>query len=194
MINITIGDAERRIAKMREGLQEFSTLMDRMAEAASNALRGGAELVTPPGLLEAKSRNQKLLADIEFAEVGLLSLKAQLEQKRRDLAVLTARAIETLEPIIVDEGECLADEVARLEFLAAIARAKLVSFSQSGQGGHVQRLGPRAHEILRDKPENAVPPMTNTHLWRRTRSFKKNFVDFRGELEVNADAKLHFSE
>ncbi len=94
MINITIGDAERRIAKMREGLQEFSTLMDRMAEAASNALRGGAELVTPPGLLEAKSRNQKLLADIEFAEVGLLSLKAQLEQKRRDLAVLTARAIE----------------------------------------------------------------------------------------------------
>jgi hypothetical protein len=191
-IGITIADAERRIDKLKEGLQEFSTLMDRVSEAASNALRDGAELETPPGLLEAKARNQKLLADIEFATAGLDSLKAQLEQKRRDLDVLTARAKETAEPLIVAEGEDMAGEVARLESLAAVARAKLFAFSHSGQGGQVQRLGPNAYTVLRDKPPNCTPPMTNTDLWRRTQSFKKSVIDFRNALEQDAGVQLYF--
>jgi predicted methyltransferase MtxX (methanogen marker protein 4) len=98
-------------------------------------------------MVEAKQLHQKLLADIEFANSGLVQLRANLEQKKCDLDVLTARTIDTLEPIIIDEGEQLADEVLRLESLASVARARLNAFAKSGQGGHVQRLG--RHERLR---------------------------------------------
>ncbi|HEY8005849.1 MAG TPA: hypothetical protein VIE66_03365 [Methylocella sp.] len=193
-LKAAVANAERRMAELREGLAEFKSIMSRVAEAASIALRDNAELTTPPELAATKQRHEKALAEIEFAEGGLERLRADLALRTKDLAAAHGPVIEAVNPIAMDVGENLATEVARLESLAAIARAKLTAFSQSGQGGHVQRLGPRAAQILRDKPENAVAPMTNTHLWRRNQSFKKNFVDFRGELEVNADAKLHFSE
>ncbi|HEY8007008.1 MAG TPA: hypothetical protein VIE66_09490 [Methylocella sp.] len=193
-LNGIIADAERRIDKLREDAQQFSTLMAQMAEAASNALRDNAELTTPPQLAGTKRRHQKAVEDIEFATAGLDSLKAKREQVTRDVAVLTARAKESAEPLVVDEGECLATEVARLESLAAVARAKLVAFSQSGQGGIVQKLGPRAYTVLRNPPSNSIIPQTNTDLWRRSQSFKKSVVDFRNALEADAGAQLSFSD
>ena len=191
-LNAIIADAERRIDKLKEDAQQFSTLMAQMAEAASNALRDNAELTTPPELAGAKQRHQKALEDIEFATVGLDLLKAKREQATRDLAVLAARAKEAAEPLVVDEGECLATEVARLENLAAVARAKLVAFSQSGQHGCVQKLGPCAYTVLRNAPPNSIVPQTNTDLWRRSQTFKKSVIDFRKALEQDANVQLSF--
>jgi hypothetical protein len=194
LINITIADAVSRIEKLKEGLKEFAPLLSEISVAASDALKNNMPLVTPPHLLAAKARHEKLVDEISFAESGLVQLRANLEQKNRDLVILNNRVAEALAPILLDEGERLATEVARLESLAAIARAKLTAFSQSGQGGHVQKLGPHAAQILRDKPPNCEAPMTNTHLWRRTQSFKKSFVEYRQNLEVDAGTRIHFSE
>ena len=193
-LNSIIADAERRIDKLREDAQQFSTLMAQMAEAASKALRDNAELTTPPELAGAKQRHQKALADIEFATAGLDSSKAKREQITRDVAVLTARAKEAAEPLIVAGGEELATEVSRLENLAAVARQKLLAFSQSGQGGQVQRLGVNAYTVLRNPPPNSLVPQTNSDLWRRSQTFKKSVIDFRSQLEVDAGAQLSFDE
>lgn len=190
-ISLTIQGAETRIATMKERLNEFTASMANAADLASEALKNGDELVTPPGLVEAKCQHSRLVGDIEFATSGLVQLRATLEQKKRDLEVLTARAIEVLEPIVVTEGEELATEVARLESLASIARSKLVAFSQSGQGGHVQRLGPRAYAVLRNPPPNSIAPQTNTPLWRRQQDFKKSIIDWRAALADDAGAKLN---
>jgi hypothetical protein len=93
-VTIVINEAEARVAKLREGLGEFATLLDQIADAASDALKNDAPLVTPPGLVEAKRRNEKLLEDIKFAEAGIVSLRAKREQLVRDLAILTTRVNE----------------------------------------------------------------------------------------------------
>lgn len=190
MITLTIANAERRMAELREGLSEFTSIITRMAEAASIALRDGAELVTPPELAVTKQRHEKALAEIEFAEGGLARLRADLALRVKDLAAAHGRVIEAVNLIAMDAGESLAAEVLRLKSLAAVARAKLVAFSKSGQGGCVQRLGPQALQALRNEPENAREVRINTPLWLKEQNFKKCMVDFRKALEVDANAKL----
>ncbi|WGJ15262.1 hypothetical protein QEV83_02880 [Methylocapsa sp. D3K7] len=189
-LKAAVANAERRMAELREGLAEFTSIMSRLAEAASIALRDGAELVTPPELAVTKQRHERALAEIEFAEGGLARLRADLALRAKDLAAAHDRGIEAINPITMDAGESLADEVLRLESLAAVARGKLVAFSKSGQGGCVQRLGPQALQALRNEPENAREVRTNTPQWRKEQNFKKCMVNFRKALEVDANAKL----
>ncbi|HEY8098234.1 MAG TPA: hypothetical protein VIE65_19410 [Methylobacter sp.] len=193
-IGVTIADAERRIAKMREELSGFTTLLNSAADFASEALRNGSELSPPADLIAAKKKHEHLLEKITFAESGLLSLKAQLSQKENDLVVLSLRVNEAVEPLVCDTGEQLAEEVFRLELAAGAARAKLRALSMSGQNGRVQKLGVLAYRILKNLPENAREIQINTPLFLKEQHCKKAIIDWRKCLEVDSNAKLNLDD
>lgn len=186
-VSITLQDAERRVAKLREGLSEFTNLAMQIAESASEALKNDAPLAPPPGLMEAKARHQRLINDIEFAEAGIASLRAKREAYVRDLAIYTTRVTEAAAPILMDMGEWLAQDALAKEHAAALARERVRAFSQSSAN---QKLGPLAHRLMRDPPENATAPMLNTNNWRCCQHWKQEFREWRAALEVDAGAKL----
>lgn len=189
-ITITIHDAETRVAAMREELNEFKMVLNSVADFASEALKNNTELSPPADLLEAKKNHEHLLGQITFAESGLVSLKSQLEQKKRDLAVLEARTIEALEPIVIAEAEEMAEDLILLEHRSAVARAKLRAFALSGTNGRVQKLGPLAYKTLKGPPENSVAPMSNTRLWRFEQEAKRVIAAWRASLQADANARL----
>lgn len=189
-IGIVIRDAEHRIGKMQNDSTELVSVLNQAADYASAALRSGDDLVPPADLLVAKKKHEHLLEQITFAEAGLLSLKAQLSQKKNDLAVLENRTIEALEPIVIAEAEEMADELILLEHRAAVARAKLNAFALSGTGGKTQKLGPTAYRALKGPPSNSVPPMSNTRLWRFEQEAKRVISAWRKSLEADAGARL----
>jgi hypothetical protein len=189
-ITIVIHESEARVAKLREGLGEFTTLLDQIAEAASDALKNDAPLVTPAGLAESKQRHAKLLEDISFGEAGIASLRAKREQYVRDLGVHTTRVNEAVAPIINDVGEFLAGDCLALEHEAALAREKARAFIQSSAN---KKLGPLAFKVMSNSAENASAPMLNTSNWHRCQRWKRDFKEWRAALEVDANAKLDLS-
>jgi hypothetical protein len=193
-LKTAVANAERRMAELRDELPDFATVVSRVAEAASIALRDGCELVTPPELANAKQRHEEALAQMEFAEGGLARLRADLALRTKDLVVAHDRVIEAINPIAMDAGESLAAEVARLESLAAKARAKLSAFAASGVGRRPQKCGRIAYGVLHTTPENGRSVMTNTPLWILTRDAKKSIVDWRASLEADANAHLNLDD
>ena len=186
-MTIVIRESETRVAKLREGLHEFFDLTTQLAQAASDALKSDAPLITPPNLAEAKARHAKLCDDIEFAEAGLASLRAKRETFVRDLEIHTTRVQEVAAPIIMDTGEWLAQECLTKEHEAAMAREKVRAFMNSTAN---QKLGPLTFKVLNNPPENAGAPMRNTENWHRCQQWKFDFRQWRKELEADANAEL----
>lgn len=186
-VTIIIRESETRIEKMREGLHEFSDLTTQLAQAASDALKSDAPLVTPPNLAEAKARHAKLVDDIEFAEAGLASLRAKREQYVRDLAIHTTRVSEAATPIVNDVGEFLAEDCLAREHEAALVREKVRAYVNSSAN---QQLGPLVYRVMNNLPENAGAPKRNTKNWHRCQQWKFDFALWRKELEANANAEL----
>jgi hypothetical protein len=169
-------------------LQNLLPLINQIAEAASEALKNDAPLVTPTELLESKRRHAKLLEDIEFAEVGIASLRAKREQLVRDLEILTVRVHEAMAPIAMAEGEWLAEAALAKEHEAALARERVRAFAQSNPN---QKLGPLAARMMHNPPENASPPMLNTSNWHRCQQWKTDFREWRNALKRDAGAQLN---
>jgi hypothetical protein len=186
-VSITLQDAERRVAKLREGLSEFTNLAMQIAESASEALKGDGPLLPPAGLADVKARHQHLLEEIQYAEAGIASLRAKREAFVHDLGLHTQRVSEAAAPITLAEGEALAQDALAKEHEAALARERVRAFSQSSAN---QKLGPLALRLMRDAPENASPPMLNTANWRCCQQWKQDFKNWRAALDVDAGAKL----
>ncbi len=189
-MTIVIRESETRIAKLCEQLQEFSDLTVQIAEAASDALKNDAPLVTPARLAESKQRHQKLLSDIEFAEAGIASLRAKREQYVRDLEILTTRVNEAAAPIIMDMGEWLAQDVLEKEHEAALAREKVRAFAMTNPN---QKLGPLAFKVMTNPAENCAAPLLNTANWHRCQRWKQDFREWRAVLDFDANAILALS-
>jgi len=107
------------------------------------ALKTDGKMHLPEALQAAKRRKDHVAADIEAVTQGLVRLRAQQEQSRKDLSGLHDRLKQSAHAIVIEHGERLAEDLERAEHETTVMRMRLSSLAKSGP-----KLGIKTTHIL----------------------------------------------
>jgi hypothetical protein len=175
---------------MRKVIDKSADVEDEVAELAAEALRSGKQVSERSNVWKAKQQRNELIAYHALAKTGFGRLQARASGLERQVAAEYAALVEARAPIVQNELQNLADELAVREGEAASLRARLYGFFVCSNGPALQKLPPLAITLLRSSPKNATFPQTNSPGHHAMNRDKEAFRSWKRALETDAQAQL----